>query len=333
MAHTCPKCATENNDTAKFCKACGCDLRVLAVAPVAQPAPTQSCAQCSTDNIFNAKFCKSCGASIQPEASFLPPSPVAAMPPVPSSPAVMQNKTVLTPLQPAPAPVMPSIPYEFQNRTSSKPIGAWLAAAGVLVLACAGYLWISRTKAPATDVTAAVAAPQSVAASEKPAALTAPLLVPKAPATVTAAVSAATPAVSSKPAAQPVVITESAEQAGIVIDKPRPVMPKPAPPKPVDKPAPQLAAKPAPSRPEAAPAAGGPREAQAPAPASPVVQAQSAGPSSPKEACGSRIFLALSNCMSNQCQTGQFSKHPQCVQLRQEEKERADRASNSSNDR
>ena len=37
--------------------------------------------------------------------------------------------------------------------------------------------------------------------------------------------------------------------------------------------------------------------------------------------------------MSNQCQSAQFAKHPQCVQLRQDEKERQDRASNASSDR
>jgi hypothetical protein len=363
MAITCPKCAAHNQDAAKFCKACGCDLRVAAqpaalaptptsalppapaLVPAPQAVPQQNCPQCSAPNHTSAKFCKSCGVSMLVTAPAMPPPPVvakqpepapastplppsASLPPLTPSPSLTPSQP-LPPSPPSPPPFLarpvnapspqPSkmaaaMPFEPQ-KTASKPMGQWVALGAVcLALASAGYLWVSRTKAPASDAVAAGPAPTPIA--------------PPAPAPAPAPVAAAPE--PSKPAAQTVVITESAAQAGIVIDKPKPVVPKPALPKPADKPAP-VAAKPVPARAEAATAPTPPREAQAPAaPAAPV---QSSGPSSPKEACGSRIFLALSNCMNNQCQTSQFAKHPQCVQLRQEEKERLDRASNASSDR
>lgn len=54
-----------------------------------------------------------------------------------------------------------------------------------------------------------------------------------------------------------------------------------------------------------------------PTPVVPVPAAPS-GPSSPKEACGKRVFLALALCMNEQCNTPQFTRHPQCVELREQ---------------
>jgi hypothetical protein len=58
-------------------------------------------------------------------------------------------------------------------------------------------------------------------------------------------------------------------------------------------------------------------------PAPPPVAA--AGPSSPQEACGSRVFLALAMCLQEQCQTPKFIRHPQCVQMLQQQKENQQR--------
>jgi hypothetical protein len=53
-----------------------------------------------------------------------------------------------------------------------------------------------------------------------------------------------------------------------------------------------------------------------------------AGPSSPREACGSRVFIALAICMSDKCDSPQFRSHPQCVQLREENRRREDPSRN-----
>jgi hypothetical protein len=54
-----------------------------------------------------------------------------------------------------------------------------------------------------------------------------------------------------------------------------------------------------------------------------------AGPASPREACGKRVFLALANCMTQQCATPQFTQHPQCVQMREEDRIRREREQSS----
>jgi non-specific serine/threonine protein kinase len=57
----------------------------------------------------------------------------------------------------------------------------------------------------------------------------------------------------------------------------------------------------------------------APAPAA------AAGPASPREACGTRVFIALAMCMDKQCESPQFRSHPQCTQWRAEQKEMRER--------
>lgn len=58
----------------------------------------------------------------------------------------------------------------------------------------------------------------------------------------------------------------------------------------------------------------------APEPAKPRAQATAParddGPSSPSEACGSRVFLALVQCIERQCNSGKFASHPQCAEVR-----------------
>jgi hypothetical protein len=46
---------------------------------------------------------------------------------------------------------------------------------------------------------------------------------------------------------------------------------------------------------------------------------------SPREACGSRKFIALLFCMQQQCDTPRFHEHAQCVRLRDEEAARRER--------
>jgi hypothetical protein len=62
-----------------------------------------------------------------------------------------------------------------------------------------------------------------------------------------------------------------------------------------------------------------------PTPVAPVAEV---GPSSPKEACGARVFLAMAFCMQDQCQTPKFTNHPQCVEMRQDQKDSQERMKN-----
>lgn len=54
----------------------------------------------------------------------------------------------------------------------------------------------------------------------------------------------------------------------------------------------------------------------------PQVQTAVAAASTPEQACGRRVFLAMTMCMQRQCETPQFASHPQCVQLRQQNQNR-----------
>jgi serine/threonine protein kinase len=40
-----------------------------------------------------------------------------------------------------------------------------------------------------------------------------------------------------------------------------------------------------------------------------------AGPATPREACGARVFMALALCMEAQCETPRFKAHPQCKEV------------------
>ena len=48
-----------------------------------------------------------------------------------------------------------------------------------------------------------------------------------------------------------------------------------------------------------------------PVPPAPAVAVKT-GPTSPREACGGRVFLALALCMEEQCEAPLFHTHPQC---------------------
>src|SRR5205814_3285373 len=53
-----------------------------------------------------------------------------------------------------------------------------------------------------------------------------------------------------------------------------------------------------------------------PAPAAAAVSTEPA-PATPREACGSRVFLALALCMEEQCDKPRFKSHPQCEKVRE----------------
>ncbi|MDE2046812.1 MAG: serine/threonine protein kinase [Betaproteobacteria bacterium] len=60
----------------------------------------------------------------------------------------------------------------------------------------------------------------------------------------------------------------------------------------------------------------------APAPAPSVAQAPAPAPdepTTPRQACGRRVFIALFNCMKEQCDKPQWAQHPQCRKLHEME--------------
>lgn len=110
-------------------------------------------------------------------------------------------------------------------------------------------------------------------------------------------------------------------QAAVMTAAVRPEASAPAAPAPaVARPTrPAAQAQPVPRSESRAVAEARPQPAEAP----PPVQREAAGPATPREACGRRVLLALWRCMKQVCEKPAYAQHPQCVQLREEEAERA----------
>jgi hypothetical protein len=52
---------------------------------------------------------------------------------------------------------------------------------------------------------------------------------------------------------------------------------------------------------------------------SPATAENSQSAATPREACGSRVFVAMVRCMKRECETTRYRDHPQCQKLRREE--------------
>jgi len=64
----------------------------------------------------------------------------------------------------------------------------------------------------------------------------------------------------------------------------------------------------------------GTANAVAKTPAAPVpVTAENTSSATPRQACGSRVFVAMLRCMKRECETARYRDHPQCQKLRREE--------------
>jgi hypothetical protein len=120
---------------------------------------------------------------------------------------------------------------------------------------------------------------------------------------------------NSRPApAAPVAIRPSAGGAGDSV----PAAPVTAttPATGVAGPAPAVAATVAAATAPAGAAAGGGPAAGTPAAGTPAVAGAeakvAAAPTSPKQACGKRVFLALAACLSQQCMKPEFARHAEC---------------------
>ena len=327
----CPSCGIPNAAGAKFCKACGSSLS----APP-PPPPPESDTKPPTTVVDLGKT-----GDKKPRDTELPPLPeepakAGSLLPLiifvvgllllafaaywflmrsPDAPA-----TAVTPASPASSAVSATTPAAgdaakeaTDSATSATQAEPSAPAAGTV-----------RLVGPDSGGTSAGSAP-AAATSEKP-------LISTSPATP-APVAAAVPAVTAEPAAQ-AAVTAPAKPAAVA-----PVTPVA---KPVTRPAEKAPEKPpvlkftpvdAATARNLPPSPGMPNQVTAQQQASPQASqnVQQAIPavaasshSSPEEACGKRVFLAMALCMTRQCETPQFTSHPQCVKLRQQNKDRQD---------
>jgi hypothetical protein len=350
----CPACAKPNALGAKFCKFCGANMQPSAqtnaadplglldpLAALDTPAPAVSASTPRpTQQLVELNFSDDATLPGGVPAAALATAAITASPLFPASSPSPAS---------APAPTPTPAPYEPPQAAQGTKIPWHLIGIATVVVAAGSWLWFSKgrslTKGPEPAVTtlpAPAAAPTPVEPASAPVAVpTAPMPIP-APAPTAEATPAAPPAPVAAPPAIPApppaaVITETKEEAAgkspasaaaaaaaTTAPKPaaspasRPATPRPAASRPAAASvtaAPPPAPTPAPAAPAPAPAAA-PVAVPAPAPAAP------AGPASPREACGSRVFLALTNCIQEQCSSARFSRHPQCVELREQQRQR-----------
>lgn len=312
MTMKCPACGKENADGTKFCKKCGAYL-----------AWSSTAAGATSD--FQPTVMVPDSVDPDSDATVIRPAARSAGRQIPAS-APAEPDPLLEALadrsSPGPNPVRdenPAAPDTPGRSSKAGPIIAGLVSI-VIIAAAAAYWFLGREPAPTTGRAAAVVP----AAPPQPVVAPAPQVAP-APAQEAASAPAMTPA----PAALPEPVPAPAPSPA-----PEPVAAPPVAPAavaPASPPPPKARPKPAPA-PKPAPVAAPPRAAAAPAPAAPapapvVVEpapAAPAGPSSPAQACESKSFFAKPACMNEQCASPRFTSHPQCVELRERNRRRAE---------
>ncbi len=254
------------------------------------------------------------------EPTAQPPAPVTAAP-APADDATVirppaRAATVPPPRPAPPPPTPPSAPAPQADAPApaapSRRMPLLVGSAGLAVAAvAAALLWPRSAPAPAPEAVApaasvpaaTVAAPGALPAS-MPAVETvaAPAPLPTSP----PATSAPAPAVAVRPTpapARPAV-------------RPAPATRQPAEATPAPAPAAEVVAPP-PVRTAPAPAVAAPASVPADKPAAPPVLA------GPTERCGSRILLALWNCIERECKKPELRQHPECVKWRTEQEQKA----------
>lgn len=122
MPKNCPKCESENNDLAKFCKGCGFDF--LAVLAAERPVDIGSliCGKCQSSQTPGARFCKSCGAPIVANPPLLVSSPATEVLPEPPAVPLAVAEPVLPALpEPEPESVQPTVALPVQSVAPFQP--------------------------------------------------------------------------------------------------------------------------------------------------------------------------------------------------------------------
>jgi len=339
MPIECRSCGSSNRDTAKFCLDCGTALTATPVIdPAAQPAPLAPvCPQCLGVNAVEAKFCKVCGfkladstpeAGVQSEAAaddqttvvfvgFAKPiAPMAAVLETaesaqPGEPTIAEP-TIAEPVKPVVVPSRNPLPDEPPPR-DQRSAGFWLGIVGLLVmivaLAAGGWFWSQRQATPDSQAVAPGNNSTLTPAPVPPAPAVGPVSEPTQAATVSEAVSpvpVATPVSAARPAlpiAQ-VPVSRPAKPAAAASTQKLPIR--------------NMA-----SSPIATPNTAPDKSTAAPMPAAAATVPPNT--TSPSEICSTRMVLTRSWCMHEQCSSAQFQSHPQCIALRQQQKEAAER--------
>ncbi len=243
-----------------------------------------------------------------------------------SAPAPGVPQTVTQPLVRAadgePAPV--AAPATAAPSHARMALFAGAGAAAVLVAAAAGWMLFQPHAKDRTDESPTLAttpAPNEASSAAAPttgSVVTAPLAAPTAqatPATPPAAASGAVSAVAKAGAAAvPVAAGPSAEAERSRAEALREAVQQ----RRADARARRAEQDEGEARPRSAAGPATPAVAEAPA----AAVADDNGPKSPREACGSRVFIALTNCLRRKCETPRFVNHPECEDLRRGEEMR-----------
>jgi hypothetical protein len=274
-----------------------------------------TCQQCAALNRVGAKFCNHCGHKLTDSHPDLASADLSVL----DGPETMlldttrdtshtkvttPDSTTLHSAGTLPGEVSATLPsWLIQNeRPGSNRFILWGSIAAASLAVAVGIYWFDLS----------LSQPGTTAATGMPVTTPVPAPLPEpVPAPAPESMPAIAPAPMPTPEIGNIKTPPRIERKPVAA---KPALP-PAPPKPSPTPAPIESRVPTHPVTEAPMSALPTRPAPLAAPAAPV------GPSSPQEACGKRVFLALALCMQEQCQTPQFSNHAQCVQMRQLQKE------------
>lgn len=120
----CPKCATENSNTAKFCKGCGFDVQQNTMQNAGDPERLPLCQKCNASYTPGAKFCKACGTSTAAAATVTALSPASAQPTHTPVLAPLRPSAVVAPQQAAAPPVSPPVVKPVSSSEARPETGA-----------------------------------------------------------------------------------------------------------------------------------------------------------------------------------------------------------------
>jgi len=313
MGVECASCGAQNRDGAKFCKACGHRLVVVAVAANDRVAPAE---WPITERMPLPEAVAKRSSSAADETTVaIGRSP--APPRVPTRPAPLPpSPTAARAPKAASRPATLSVPAA---RRRSRPLWSGFALLLVAIAAAAWYTQSQRDAVtPAVSQTPAAAGPVAMAppAPAREAAPPAPAPQPAPPTQI-----AQVPAEEPLPVPQAKAIAEPPASTSPPAVAPPPAKAE-APAKPVAAAAPKAAAAAAPKprkAPPAAPTTPVPQPAPAPATVVATAPAEPVAPPSPEATCAGQGFFGRSRCMVAQCAKPELRAHAQCDAVRRQQ--------------